>query len=202
MVKKYPPTPPVAIAKKYGLFIIYEGRGKGKTTAVMGIATRALGTGLNVYIVQFIKGEWPNGERDFFRSYMKIRKFHKGKPKLGRIDIAVCGKGFVKILGDKKPFTIHQEAARQGLALVKKAIRSKRYDLIIMDEAISAIEEKLITVQDLLQVVKLKPKLLHLAMTGHFTPKALAAKADLVSRVDMVKHPYYKGILAQKGIDF
>ncbi|PJE75725.1 cob(I)yrinic acid a,c-diamide adenosyltransferase [Candidatus Uhrbacteria bacterium CG10_big_fil_rev_8_21_14_0_10_48_11] len=202
MQKKYPSTPPVAIPKKHGLFIIYEGKGKGKTTAVMGMAARALGTGFNVYIIQFIKGEWPNGEQDFFRTYAKLLKHHKGKPRLGTIELVVSGSGFVKILGDKKPFTAHKAAARQAVLLAKRAIRSKKYDLVIMDEAISAIESKLITTKDLLSVVKLKPKLLHLAMTGHFAPKALVSKADLVSRIDVVKHPYYKGILAQKGIDF
>ena len=182
--------------------MIYEGRGKGKTTAAIGMAVRALGTGMNVFIIHFIKGEWPNGERDFFAAYDELLPQYRGDKKLGHVHTESSGKGFVKILGDKKPMRVHKDAAKRGLARAKRALKSGEYQLVIMDEAISAIEEKLITVQDLVAVVKLKPPLVHLVMTGHFAPKALVAKADLVSRVDMVKHPYYKGILAQKGIDF
>lgn len=181
--------------------MVYEGRGKGKTTAAIGMAVRALGTGMNVFITHFIKGEWPNGERDFFAAYGDVRKYHKGK-KIGEVHVELTGKGFVKILGDKKPMRVHRAAARAGLMRARKALKSGRYQLVVMDEAISAVEEKLLTVRDLVETVKLKPPLVHLVMTGHVAPRSLVVLADLVSRVDMVKHPYYKGILAQKGIDF
>src|SRR3989338_641282 len=109
-----------SIAKK-GLFIIYVGRGKGKTTAAVGLAVRAAGVGLNVYMVQFIKGEWPSGEREFFEAFRSLRGSYRGHNKLGTVEVVASGKGFVKILGDKKPFSVHQAAACQALELGRKA---------------------------------------------------------------------------------
>lgn len=187
--------------KPVGLLMIHAGAGKGKTTAAMGTAIRAAGTGMNVFVIQFIKGEWPSGEKDFIREFEANRKRNKNK-KFGRIDFVQGGKGFIKILGDKKPFSVHQKAARDTLKKAKQAMKSGKYDLVVMDEAISAIEEKLLKVKDLVDVAKARPKKVHVIMTGHIVPKQLATKADLISDVKMVKHPYYKGILAQKGIDF
>ncbi|KKU48497.1 hypothetical protein A3H10_02205 [Candidatus Uhrbacteria bacterium RIFCSPLOWO2_12_FULL_46_10] len=192
-----------SIAKK-GLFIIYVGRGKGKTTAAMGLAIRAAGMGLNVYIIQFIKGEWPSGERNFIEAFNIMRQRYKNnkKIKIGRLKILASGRGFVKILGDKKPIGAHKKAARQALELSQQAMLSHKYDVVILDEAISAIETKLIKINDLLKFVRLKPDMVHLVMTGHDAPKSLITKADLVSDVKMVKHPYYQGVLAQRGIDY
>jgi len=187
---------------KKGLLIIYDGRGKGKTTAAMGLAVRAAGMGLNVYIAQFIKGEWPSGEKFFFDALTEMRRKYKGTDKIGRLDIFIGGRGFVKILGDKKPMAAHKIAARQTLLKARRAILSKKYDLVILDEIISAQEFKLLKVSDLLGLVRAKPSNLHLVMTGHRAPKVLISKADLVSEVKMVKHPYYQGFLAQRGIDY
>ena len=185
-----------------GLTIIYYGRGKGKTTAALGLAARALGAGLNVYMIQFIKGEWPCHERDFFEAFNDIRQYYRGAKKIGQIKIVASGRGFVKILGDKKPFKTHQEAALKALALARLAMRSGKYDLIVLDEAISAVETKLIKTKDLLRFLKKKPPLVHLVMTGHDAIKSLIAKADIVSEIKMIKHPYYQGVLAQRGIDY
>ncbi|OGL85792.1 hypothetical protein A3I40_02425 [Candidatus Uhrbacteria bacterium RIFCSPLOWO2_02_FULL_48_12] len=185
-----------------GLFMLYVGRGKGKTTAAMGLAMRAAGMGLNVYIIQFIKGEWPSGERNFIEAFNSVRKHYNGKQKLGRLEIIAIGKGFVKILGDKKPIAVHKAAARQALMFGRRAMLSGRYNVVILDEAISAVETKLIKASDLLRLVRAKPPTVHLVMTGHEALKSLVAKADLVSDVKMVKHPYYKGIIAQRGIDY
>lgn len=180
-----------------GLVIIFEGEGKGKTSAAMGLAVRAAGTGLNVCIIQFVKGDWPSGELFFFKELKKLKS-----KKIGKIDVHLAGRGFVKILGDKKPFAEHVKAAERGLSLALKIIKSGRYDVLILDEAISAVEEKLLKPSDLLKLVATKTKHLHLVMTGHYAPKILIKKADLVSNIKMVKHPYYKGILAEKGIDY
>lgn len=188
--------------KPVGLLMLNVGAGKGKTTAAMGTAMRAAGTGMNVFVIQFIKGEWPSGERDFLQAYEEMRAGYKGTKKLGRVDFVQGGKGFIKILGDKKPFSVHQKAAYDTLKRAKAAMKSGKYDLVVMDEAISAVEEKLLKVKDLLDVAKARPKKVHVIMTGHVAPKALAVKADMVSDIKMIKHPYYKGILAQKGIDF
>lgn len=190
------------VNSRRGLFMLYIGRGKGKTTAAMGLAIRAAGMGLNVFIVQFIKGEWPSGERNFIEAFNGARRYYKGKQELGRLEIAVSGRGFVKILGDKKPISAHKMAAGRALAMGRRAMLSKKYDVVIMDEAISAVEAKIIKASDLLKLVRVKPPAVHLVMTGHEALKRLVAKADLVSDVRMIKHPYYKGILAQRGVDF
>jgi cob(I)alamin adenosyltransferase len=181
---------------------VYYGRGKGKTTAAVGLAVRAAGSGLNVYFLQFIKGEWPSGERDFFKAFNAIQQHYRGEKKLGTIEVVALGKGFVKILGDRKPFAEHVVAARQALALGRKALRSDQYDLVILDEALSAVETKLLKTSDLLKLVQEKPPPVHLVLTGHDLPKNLFKLADLVSEVKMVKHPYYEGLLAQRGIDY
>lgn len=183
-----------------GLTIIYVGKGKGKTSAAMGLAFRAVGAGLDVAILQFIKGEWPSGERDFIQVFNEM-KVPKNKD-LGKIDIKELGRGFVKILGDKKPIEVHKKAALDGVRLAKKVLKSKKYDVVILDELLSAFEEKLIKLSDVESVIAAKPKDVHLVITGHKLPAKLKNKADLVTEMKMVKHPYYKGILAKPGIDY
>ncbi len=183
-----------------GLTIIYVGDGKGKTTAAMGLAMRAAGSGLNVGILQFIKGEWPSGERDFINVFKEM-KVPKNKM-LGRIEIKELGRGFVKILGDKKPFKVHKQAARQGVKESIKLLRASKYDIFILDELLSAYEENLIKLSDVEKIIAAKPKNIHLVITGHKLPPKLKNKADLITEMKMIKHPYYSGILAQQGIDY
>jgi cob(I)alamin adenosyltransferase len=189
------------VAKK-GLVIVYVGDGKGKTTAAVGLAARAAGTGLNVYVVQFVKGEWPSGERDFFAGYEQLRRQRGAVSKLGAVTVEAAGKGFIKILGDRKPFAEHVAAAQAALALGRRALASGRYDVVVLDEGLSAVESKVLKVRDLVQLIKQKPSAVHLVITGHELPPSVAALADLVSEVKMVKHPYYRGVLAQRGIDY
>src|SRR3989344_6598478 len=111
-----------------GLTIIYYGKGKGKTTAAMGLAVRALGTGLNVAILQFIKGEWPSGERDFFQ-VLKDIEIPAGT--LGKLKVKTLGRGFARIIDDKKPFVVHKRAARDGIEEAKKILKSKEFDVVI-----------------------------------------------------------------------
>jgi len=174
---------------KKGLTIIYIGDGKGKTTAAAGLAMRAAGTGMKVLFLQFVKGDWKSGEIAVLE-------------KMPNVNVKILGKGFVGILGDKKPLAEHVKAALDALELSKKALVSGVYDLVVLDEAISAIESKLLTVEDILSLIKAKPEQAHLCLTGHKRIRKLIDAADLVTEMKMVKHPYYKGILAQKGIDF
>ncbi len=191
-----------------GLNIFYYGKGKGKTTAVMGLAARAAGAGMNVFILQFVKskapkkgqriqsGEWPtSSEMIFFEAKVK-------GDNIGKIENAQVGAGFVGILGDRKERKIHIDEAKKGLKLAEKIIRSDKYDLVILDELVSALELNLITKKDILKLLKKKPKYLHLAYTGHDYFKEIVDASDLASEIKMIKHPYYKGILAQKGIDY
>ncbi|OGE81719.1 MAG: hypothetical protein A2720_02275 [Candidatus Doudnabacteria bacterium RIFCSPHIGHO2_01_FULL_46_24] len=174
---------------KKGLTIIYIGNGKGKTSAAAGLAVRAAGTGMKVLYAQFVKGDWPSGERKILE-------------KLPNVAVKLLGRGFVGILGDRKPISEHIAAAKAGLKFVKVALKSKKYDLVIADEAISAVESKLLTVEDVYSMLRSKPESVHLCLTGHKWIKKLIDAADLVTEMKMIKHPYYKGILAQRGIDY
>ncbi len=192
-----------------GLVIAYFGDGKGKTTAAFGMAMRALGRGLNVVVLQFIKGEpgvgkgitWTTGER-IFADALGQRKKEEGRRKIGGLFVKALGEGFVKILGDKRPFSEHQEAARKALQYADHVIQSGNYQLVILDEILRAIGERLLTTAAVLKVIERKPPKLHLVLTGHRIPHAIARASDLVTEMKKIKHPYDKGILAKIGIDF
>ncbi len=177
-----------------GLTIAYIGNGKGKTTAAVGLATRAAGYGWKVLFFQFYKSEqWPSGERAALK-------------KLG-VDVQVRGQGFVGILGDKKPRAVHRAAAARALAEARKLIFSGKYKLVVLDEAISCLEQKLLLASALTKLLDerghhRKAKHVHIAMTGHDKFPAVLRRCDLVTEMKMVKHPYYRGILAVKGIDY
>ena len=194
-----------------GLVICYLGAGKGKTTAAMGMAIRAAGAGMNVYILQFVKakgasskdikdGEWPvSSEIEFLN---EIDSRFRGTDRMGVIKNEQLGLGFVGILGDKKEKAIHIKAALDGLARAREIITGGEYQVVILDEVISALESKLIEERDIADLIKLKTPLQHLVLTGHNKFPKIMALCDLVTEMKMVKHPYYKGILAQRGIDY
>lgn len=179
------------------MLIIYIGNGKGKTTAAVGLAIRAAGAGHKVLFAQFVKaataqesGEWPQS------SEIKVLEGVKN------VTVKILGKGFVGILGDRKKHEEHLKAARAGLKWLKEQIESKKFNIIIADELISAIELKLLTVREVKSLFKLSEKLAALVLTGHKKYPELLDDADLVTEMKMIKHPYYKGILAKRGIDY
>lgn len=176
--------------KAKGLTIIYIGDGKGKTSAAVGLACRAKGTGFKVLFLQFVKGDMPSGER-------------KTLAELG-VDVMLMGLGFVGIINDRRKREEHVEAAKKALttALVHVSINPDHYDLVILDEALSAAEVGLVTETELENLIESKLPELHLCMTGHKRYKKLIALADLVTEMKMIKHPYYQGIVAQRGIDY
>jgi len=190
-----------------GLVICYIGAGKGKTTAAMGMAVRAAGDGKNVFILQFVKagnknydkvkeGEWPiSSEINFFDNISTSSS-------IGKIDNEQVGLGFVGILGDKKEKEIHMRAALKGLERAREIITSGEYELVILDEIISALEVGVLEERDIIDIIKLKGPLQHLVITGHNQYPAILKLCDLVTEMKMIQHPYYKGILAQKGIDY
>jgi cob(I)alamin adenosyltransferase len=197
---------PDTTAKK-GLVLAYIGDGKGKTTAAMGLVARASGAGLSVYVLQFVKaqgkkdgqlqpGELPlSSEINFFNEVTIPRG-------LGKIVTEQVGLGFVGILGDRKDKTAHIKAAIEGLNRLKELMREKVWDVIVCDELITALELGLLTEADLIDILQIKPQPLSLVLTGHKRFKKLFEHCDLVTEMKMIKHPYYKGILARAGIDF
>jgi len=190
-----------------GLVICYIGAGKGKTTAAMGMAVRAAGDGKDVFILQFVKaaatsseqikeGEWPvSSEINFFDNIRPIGP-------IGHISNEQVGLGFVGILGDKKEKDIHIRQALKGIERAREVITSGEYDLVILDEIISALEVGLLEERDIIDLIKLKAPLQHLVITGHNKFPKILKLCDLVTEMKMIQHPYYKGILAQKGIDY
>lgn len=201
------------IAKK-GLIIAHIGDGKGKTTAAIGLAVRAAGAGLKVLILQFVKakkpkdgkklqsGEWPLSSEIEFLQYVQDSCLRRNDGGLGQIDCEQVGEGFVGILGDKKEREIHIKEAIRGLERAREIIISKKYDLIILDEILSAVELDLLKEQDVIDLISYKPENLHLVITGHKRFKKIFSLCDTVTEMKMLKHAYYQGVLAQKGIDY
>ena len=187
---------PISIPKekRRGLVIVYTGDGKGKTTAALGAVFRALGHGWKVLVLQFFKGDWPVvfGE-------IESAKQHPG------LEIHQLGKGFVKIMGDKKPFEEHLRAAKTALQTAKQKIQSGEYDLVVLDEVIYAIDYldvRLVDLADIQDLIRSKPPHVHLILTGRGAKKEIIDAADLVTEMKEVKHPFHQGIQAQQGIDF
>ncbi len=183
------------MSARRGLVIVYTGDGKGKTTAALGCALRALGQGWRVLVLQFFKGDWP----------VRFGELEMATRLAPQLEVRHVGKGFVKCMGDRKPLEEHLAAAREALRQAREAIASGAYDLIILDEIIYAIDYaqvRLVGLDDVLGLLDAKPPTLHLILTGRNAPQALIDRADLVTEMREVKHPYQQGIPAQVGIDY
>jgi len=178
------------------MIYLFYGNGKGKTTASLGQALRAVGDGKRVFMIQFIKGPWRSGEDEVFA------KFQIPKSKF---QIVKMGKGFVGILGDKLPRSEHENAAKAALKKAWSEIKTDKWDMVILDEVNVAVELKLISLKAVVDFVKkvkkIKPEK-HLILTGYARHEPLVKLADLVTEVKMIKHPYYKGVEAKKGLDY
>lgn len=168
-----------------GYVQVYTGHGKGKTTAAFGLALRAAGAGLRVFIGQFIKkrkcSEHAAVER--FGDLLRVRQY---------------GRGF--IMG-RKPSPADARAAREGYEEIKGVLLSKDYDVVIMDEANVAVHYGLITVEDLLELISLRPRSVELVITGRYADPKVVKAADLVTEMREVKHYREKGVEARRGIE-
>lgn len=173
-----------------GLIIVFYGEGKGKTSAALGVALRAAGHELQTLIYQFIKGSWLSGER------VAIKKY------LSKVKIEATGLGFVGILDDKLPKSQHIRAAKKALKKIGKEIKGGNWELVILDEILCAIKSGLIKEREVIELLKCKPPNLHLILTGQGAFKSLIELADLVTEMKEIKHPFRKGVVAQKGIDY
>lgn len=171
------------------MVVVYTGNGKGKTTAALGLTLREVGYKRKCLIIQFNKA-WFTGELVGLKKLSPYVKIIQG------------GKGFVGILGDRKDISEHRKAAQKTFALLEKEILSGKWDVVVADEIIGSIVGNLITLQEVLNLVKNKPDGLDLVLTGRHAPKALIEVADLVTEMKEIKHPFKAGIMAKKGIDF
>ena len=175
--------------KRKGLIIVHTGNGKGKTTAAMGLALRSIGYNFKILMIQFIKGTWHYGELD------AINKLHP------YFEIIPLGKGFIG-LGKKEPDAKHVRAAIDAWNFCKEKMISDKFDMIILDEINYVIEYNFIPVEEVLKTLRSKPDKLHLVLTGRNAHPMIIEMADLVTEMKEVKHPFQKGIKAQKGIEF
>jgi len=173
-----------------GIVIVYTGNGKGKTTASLGVALRAIGHGLRVCMVQFIKGEWHYGE---------LNSIKKLEPDF---ELIVAGKGFIGIIDDDHAFEEHVRAARTALDIVEQKISLDTFDIVILDEINYAVHLGLLQLVDVLKILQNRPKHLSLILTGNHACEEIITLADLVTEMKEIKHPYKKGIKAKRGIDF
>lgn len=170
-----------------GLVIINTGHGKGKSTAAFGQALRAAGQGLRVCIIQFIKGQAKTGEALAFTTAFP-----------GQVELHLAGTGFTW----QQDMETVKEAALAGWQLAREKIASDAYDLMVLDELTYLIGLGLIPEDEVIALFRARPKRLHLVITGRDASQGLIEYADLVTEMRAIKHPFQKGIKAQKGIEF
>ena len=177
----------MAKQKRVGLIIVNTGNGKGKTTAALGTAMRAVGSGFKVFMVQFIKGSWDYGE---------LHVADKLKP---NFDIKPMGEGFTWETKDKERDT---EVAGKAWAFCKELIQSNEHDLLIFDEINNTMDYGYLDVDEVVEAVKNKPEEMHIILTGRDAPQKIVDIAHMVTEMREIKHPFHQGIYAQKGIEF
>lgn len=173
-----------------GLIIVHTGPGKGKTTAALGTGFRAVGQGMKVLMVQFIKGSWHYGELDAAKM-LGDAKF----------EILPMGRGFVKI-GAEKPDPEDVRLVEEAWQFAAKNIKSEEYDMVILDEINYAISYKMLNPEAVVEALRQKPEMVHVILTGRNAHPSIVECADLVTEMREVKHPYQKGIFAQRGIEY
>ncbi len=164
---------------------VYTGDGKGKTTAALGLALRAAGAGLKVYICQFLKGK-------YYCELATLRKLKNIKVE------QFGGRCFIR----KTPSKKDMELAKSGLKAAKKAISKKYYSMIILDEINVALKLKLLKLEDVISLIKKSPKKIELILTGRNAHPKIMQLADLVSEIKDRKHYYKKGLKARRGIEY
>lgn len=172
-----------------GLVILYTGEGKGKTSAALGLVLRAVGYKKKCLIVQFGK-TWFTGELSGIKKLSPYVKIIRN------------GKGFLGILGDRTSKKDHKKAASQLYNILHKEVISGKWDIVVADEIVGAVYSKILPLTKALQLTAQKPDKLDLVLTGHHAGKELIKAADLVTEMKEIKHPFQKGILAKRGIDF
>lgn len=172
---------------KKGLVQVYTGNGKGKTTAALGLAFRAVGHGMKVLMVQFMKGNVQRGE---------LESAKKLSPNLTFKQV-----GRETFISKPNPDPKDLQLAQEGFSIAKRAIQDKEYDIVILDEINLAIDYGLIPLNDLLQIIDSKPDTVELILTGRNVKREILERADLVTEMVDRKHYYDKGVPAREGIE-
>jgi len=170
-----------------GLLIVHTGKGKGKSTAAMGLAVRSMGHGHKVGIVQFVKGVWETGERAILDKFPEL------------VTIRAMGEGFSWETQDRQRDI---QAAENAWQMAKDMINDPSYKLVILDELNIPLRYDNLDIADVVSFLKDKPEDLHVVVTGRNAKEELLEAADLVTEMTMVKHPFRSGVKAQIGIEF
>ena len=170
-----------------GLTIVHTGKGKGKSTAAFGMVFRALGNGMRVGVVQFVKGKWGTGERVILE-------------KLGdQVEMATMGEGFTWETQDRQRDI---DAARQAWDKAKAMIMDENLDMVLCDELNIVLRYDYLAVDEIIEALKSKPEMKHVIITGRNAKDDLIEFADLVTEMEVIKHPFRSGVKAQVGIEF
>jgi len=185
--KKSPAVKKPAVKTAKGLVIVITGNGKGKTTAAFGQALRAIGQNYNVFVLQFMKGR-------------KYGEFIAAEKNLPRLTIRMSG--LDSFVMRDNPAAVDIELAKKGLDTARKAIMSGKYDMVILDEINVALDFKLITLKEVIDLIKNKPPAVNLILTGRYAPEGIIKLADTVSDVKEIKHHYAAGIKDRAGIEY
>jgi len=173
---------------KKGLIHIYTGNGKGKTTAALGLALRAIGHGYRVYMLQFMKGSKNYGEIIAAERYLP--------------GLTIVQSGLETFVSKEDPARADLDLALAGLELAKKIISDNNYDMVILDEINVALDFKLIPLDEVIKLIQNKPPSLELVLTGRYAPKEIITLGHVVSDITLIDHPYYHNVAAREGIEF
>jgi cob(I)alamin adenosyltransferase len=182
-----------------GQTLVFYGDGKGKTSAAFGVALRAVGRGWKVLMIQYTKmGEWPKGE--------PMGEIVGAQRLAPDFEVISTGIGFVNIFGDPFTFDQHRDAAQKGLHLYRERAATGQLDLIILDEILGAVSQGQIDLEQLLELIRSRPRELNLLITGHDDEKKfidqVIAEVDLATEMHKIKHPFDEGHQARKGLDY
>jgi cob(I)alamin adenosyltransferase len=170
-----------------GLLIVHTGKGKGKSTAAFGMVFRAVGHGMKVGVVQFVKGAWGTGERDVLENYSEL------------VTIKAMGEGFTWDTQDRQR---DLAAARAAWETAKAMIADPSYKMVLLDELNIVLRYEYLPLDEVLEVLRNKPRDLHVIVTGRNAKDELIEIADLVTEMTEIKHPFRSGVKAQAGIEF
>ena len=170
-----------------GLTQVYTGDGKGKTSAAFGLALRAVGRGLKVYVIQFIKGGFDYGELYVVKRLpnFKMKAFGRGK-----------------FVTDVPPAEDDVRLAKEAFKLAREVVNGGEYDVVVLDEINVALHLKLIGIEEVVELIRSKPKHVELILTGRYVPPEVVELADLVTEMKEIKHPYTKGVPPRRGIEY
>ena len=176
-----------AAQEERGLLLVFTGAGKGKTTAALGMAIRCLGHEMNIAVIQFIKGAIDTAEERILKGFGDQVRFLR------------MGEGYTWETQDRERDT---QLARKAWETTLECVRDTRFGMIILDELNIAIQHDYIPIEDVLRAINDRPPHLHVVITGRGAKLELIEAADLVTEMKMIKHPFRKGIKAQKGVEF